>query len=61
MLRWSAGGMNLNCVGWTAMEYLKTYQGLIKLVKSETEYYNHQDRSAKRNGFTLEESWNEAA
>lgn len=38
----------------------KTYQELIKLVESGIEYFNHYDRSTKRNGLTPDEYWNEA-
>lgn len=37
----------------------KTYQELIKLVESGIEYFNHYDRSTKRNGLTPDEYWNE--
>lgn len=34
----------------------KTYQELIKLVKSGIEYFNHCNRSTQKNGFTPDES-----
>lgn len=38
----------------------KTYQELITLVESGIEYFNHDNRSAQRNGLTPDEYWNEA-
>ena len=38
----------------------KTYQELVKLVEEGIEYFNHQNRSAQRNGLTPDEYWNEA-
>ncbi|WP_260274279.1 IS3 family transposase [Pediococcus parvulus] len=38
----------------------KTYKELVKLVEDGIEYFNHQNRSAQRNGLTPDEYWNEA-
>lgn len=38
----------------------KTYQELVKLVEEGIVYFNHQNRSAQRNGLTPDEYWNEA-
>lgn len=38
----------------------KTRRELVKLVEDGIEYFNHQNRSAQRNGLTPDEYWNEA-
>ncbi len=39
----------------------KTYEELLQLIEAGIEYFNHQNRSAQRNGLTPDEYWNEAA
>lgn len=38
----------------------KTYQELVILVEEGIKYFNHQNRSAQRNGLTPDEYWSEA-